>query len=134
MMDLYRKIASLTEGDYENTFDIARIMDYINQRAQEALKRRDLNEIRGLQGLIDGWIASINKWKERYRRLLIKISRVESDLGSLSLRLSKIAGETERLMIKESQKRNSSPDADSIPEKDGKSLEPEVTYEIPTTI
>lgn len=133
MNDLYQKIAGLTEEDYESSFDISRIMDYVDYRAQEALKRRDINELRGLLRLINGWAASINKWKERYRRLLIKINRVESDLGSLSLRISKVAGETERLIVKESRARNT-PVADvALPEVNEKRPGTELIYEIPLT-
>jgi len=101
MIDLYNKIANLTDEDYENPFDLGRIMDYINSRARDALKRRDKNELIYLKRIIDGWLASINKWKERYRRLLVRINMIESDLDSLSLRIAKITGEVDRIIIKD---------------------------------
>ena len=101
MLNLYEKIANLTEKDYSSSFDMARLLDYANGRAKEALKRRDLAELRYLNGAIQGWLSSSNKWKERYRRLLININRVEQDLESLSLRIKRMTGEAESQLVKD---------------------------------
>jgi len=131
MIDLYEKISNLTEDDYTNHFDIARIMDYADSRGKEALKRGNLAELGQLSRILEGWLSSINKWKERYRSLLIKISRVEQDLQSLSYRIKRMTGEAEKQLIIANKARADDATKADKPSKSTKELPK--THELPST-